>query len=153
MNPARATAIVAAIVFAALAADHGRRADAASRSPNTSRTGDTICASAIAQTHAHGSVATVAAWGGSAGTRLLAIDHGALSRLDALTPPAADAATLHKLLAGAKATVDEPRVRLPPPRPETPRAFAPTPPPSPSSPDAPRGAAAYGFHVCQRWGS
>jgi hypothetical protein len=115
---------------------------------------DVICAKAIAQTHAIGLVPTLAAWGGPAGTHLLAIDRAALTSLSALPMPGADASTLRQLLAGARATVNE-----------TAQAIA-----RAKAGDAAgfraratvvgrltnryqAGARAYGFHRCERWGS
>jgi hypothetical protein len=115
---------------------------------------DAICAKAIAQTHAIGVVPTVSAWGGPAGTHLLAIDRSALTSLSALPLPGPDAASLRRLLAGAAATVNE-----------TSRAIA-----KAKAGDAAgfraraaivgqltnryqAGARAYGFHTCQHWGS
>ena len=146
-------------IFLALAALGGVAANAATARPLAGKPqyiarGDAICARAIQQTRALGVVPTMQAWGGAAGTRLLAIDHTALAGLKSLVPPPVDAARLRGLLAGASATVAE-----------TARALA-----AARAGDAASfrahagrvavltrryqaGARAYGFRVCARWGS
>jgi hypothetical protein len=152
MPSTRRSALVAMALVALTAAPANARPQLAK--PQYVARADRICSTAIGQTHALGTVTTLAAWGGAAGARLLAIDHTALTGLTALTPPPADAVTLRRLTAGARATVDE-----------TARAIA-----AARSGDAASfrahaaivttlthryqaGARAYGFHVCQRWGS
>ena len=141
-------------IAAALAPAASATAHAAVTKPQYVRQADAICATAIAQTHAIGVVPTVTAWGGPAGTRLLAIDHAALASLSSLPMPGADAPSLRRLLAGARATVNE-----------TARAIA-----RAQAGDTAgfragaaivaqltrryqEGARAYGFQRCQRWGS
>lgn len=142
----------------ALAALGGGAADASARplagKPQYIARGDAICARAIHDTRAIGVVPSVQAWAGPAGTRLLAIDRTALAALESLAPPPADAATLHRLLAGASATVAETSRALVAARAGDAASFR---------RDAAKvalltrryqaGARAYGFHTCARWGS
>jgi hypothetical protein len=149
----------ALLVCFALATIGGIAVDAASARPLLSKPqyiarGDAICGRAIKQTHAMGVVPSMQAWGGAAGTHLLAIDRSALAALKALPTPPADAATLHALLAGASATVAETANALVAARAGNPSAFRAR---------AGRvavltrryqaGARAYGFRICDNWGS
>ena len=150
------SALLAGLVVAAIG---GLAADAASARPQVGRSqyiarGDAICRRAITQTHAIGVVRSMQAWGGPAGTRLIAIDRASLAALTALAPPPADAATLHALLAGARATVAETASALVAARAGNGVAFRTR---------AGRvavltrryqaGARAYGFRICSHWGS
>jgi hypothetical protein len=147
--PPRVLAIAAILAIGASAT-----AQAGVTKPQYVQRADAICVKAIAQTHAIGVVPSVAAWGGPAGQRLLTIDRATLTRLSSLPTPPADTSTLHRLLAGARAAVDE-----------TARAIA-----RAKAGDSAgfradagvvaqltnryqAGARAYGFHRCQRWGS
>jgi hypothetical protein len=143
----------------ALAAVGGVAATTATAAPLTAKPqyiahGDAICATAIQQTRALGVVPTMQAWGGPAGTRLLAIDHTALVGLNALTPPRADTATVRALLAGASATIAQTALALRAARAGNAasfRAHAATVALLTRRYQA--GARAYGFRVCARWGS
>jgi hypothetical protein len=143
----------------AVAAVGGIAADAAPARPLLSKPqyiarADVICGRAIQQTHAIGVVPSVAAWGGTAGARLLSIDRTALAALKVLAPPSTDTTTLHRLLAGASATVAE-----------TARGIGAAHAGNAGSFRAhaakvavltrryQAGARAYGFRVCSRWGS
>jgi hypothetical protein len=143
----------------ALAAIGGIAADGAPAQPLLGKPqyiarGDAICGRAIKQTHSLGTVTSLQAWGGTAGTRLLSIDRTALAGLEALSPPPADAARLRSLIAGATATVAETARALSAARAGNAGAFR-----THAGTVAvltrryQAGARAYGFRVCDRWGS
>ena len=142
------------VIAAALATGANATAHASVTKPQYVQRADAICAKAIAQTHAIGVVPSVAAWGGPAGHRLLAIDRAALASLSSLPMPRADATTLRRLLTGARATVNETAKAIARATAGDTAGFrAGTVVVAQLTARYQQGARAYGFEQCQRWGS